>query len=408
MQCRSCGSKNFTDFCNLGQAPPSNSLVLSSQLGNVEPHYPLITKACEECFLVQTQDFVDAREIFTADYVYFSSYSSTWIKHAEKFVHDAVSRFNLDSNSFVVELASNDGYLLQFVTQLGIKCLGVEPTKETAIVAESKGIKVINDFFSNNLSYEIVSEYGRADLIVANNILAHVPDPANILRGISNLLQLTGVASIEFHSLQELIARVAIDTIYHEHFSYYSLCSFKKLAESAELKVVDAQELDSHGGSLRVFLTKRESQHVISSRVEIIMSKEYQMGLNKIDTYRQFSENVVNIKDACLTFLLEAKERGLKVAGYGAAAKASTLLNYAKVSTELLPFIADISPNKIGKHIPGCRIPIVDVDDLIASKPDYVVIFPWNIKNEIIAELAPRLSNDVKFFQLLPKVTLIS
>ena len=407
MKCRSCSSVNLIDFCDLGQAPLSNSLVPAFQLGQHEIWYPLKIKVCVECLLVQTQDFIEAHDIFTSDYVYFSSYSSTWIKHAENFVQKAIKSYNLNHNSFVVEIASNDGYLLQFVKKSGIPCLGIEPAEETSAIAENKGINVINDFFSLKLSGEIVEKYGKADLVVANNVLAHVPDPENILRGVYVLLKPTGVASVEFHSVKELMQRQAIDTIYHEHFSYYSLHSFKKLAESACLKVVDVQELDSHGGSLRIFLTKDNSIHDVSNRVSDVIASEYEMGLEDINTYRKFSDNVIDIKHACINFLLNAKKEGLKVAGYGAAAKASTLLNYTGITTNLIPFIADKSPSKVGKYIPGCRIPIVDVAELIKFEPDYIIIFPWNIKNEVISELSPRLSKKVKFFQLAPEVVLL-
>ena len=279
MKCRSCSSVNLIDFCDLGKAPLSNSLVPAFQLEQHEIWYPLKIKVCVECLLVQTQDFIEAHDIFTSDYVYFSSYSSTWIKHAENFVQKAIKSYNLNHNSFVVEIASNDGYLLQFVKKSGIPCLGIEPAGETSVIAENKGINVINDFFDLKLSREIVEKYGKADLVVANNVLAHVPDPANILRGIYVLLKTNGVASVEFHWLKELIARQAIDTIYHEHFSYYSLHSFKKLAESARLKVVDVQELASHGGSLRIFLTKDNSNHEVSNRVSDVIASEYEMGL---------------------------------------------------------------------------------------------------------------------------------
>ena len=407
MKCRSCSSVNLIDFCDLGQAPLSNSLVPAFQLGQHEIWYPLKIKVCVECLLVQTEDFIEAHDIFTSDYVYFSSYSSTWIKHAENFVQKAIKSYNLNHNSFVVEIASNDGYLLQFVKKSGIPCLGIEPAEETSVIAENKGINVINDFFSLKLSGEIVEKYGKADLVVANNVLAHVPDPENILRGVYILLKPTGVASVEFHSVKELMQRQAIDTIYHEHFSYYSLYSFKKLAESARLKVVDVQELDSHGGSLRIFLTKDNSIHDVSNRVSDVIASEYEMGLEDINTYRKFSDNVIDIKLACINFLLNAKKEGLKVAGYGAAAKASTLLNYTGITTNLIPFIADKSPSKVGKYIPGCRIPIVDVAELIKFEPDYIIIFPWNIKNEVISELSPRLSKKVKFFQLAPEVVLL-
>ena len=234
-----------------------------------------------------------------------------------------------------------------------------------------------------------------------------MPDPVNLLCGVYGLLKPTGVASVEFHSVKELMQRQAIDTIYHEHFSYYSLHSFKKLAESAHLKVVDIKELDSHGGSLRVFLTKEDSNHDVSNSVSDVIASEDKMGLADINTYKKFSANVLDIKQTCLNFLLDAKREGLKVAGYGAAAKASTLLNYSGITTSLIPLIAAKSPSKVGKYIPGCRIPIVDVAELIDFEPDYIIIFPWNIKNEVISELSPRLSKRVKFFQLASEVVLL-
>ena len=398
---------NLIDFCDLGQAPPSNSLVPSAQLGQHDECYPLKIKVCVECFLVQTQDYVKPHEIFTSDYVYFSSYSSTWIKHAEDFVQKAIKGLNLNHSSFVVEIASNDGYLLQFIKKNDIPCLGIEPAEETSAIAMHKGINVINDFFSLKMSAAIVEKYGKADLVVANNVLAHVPDPGNILRGVAMLLKADGVASVKFHSVKELIARKAIDTIYHEHFSYYSLYSFKKLADSAHLKVVDVQEIASHGGSLRVSLTRYDSTHDVSHRVGDVLTLEHEIGIDNINIYKGFSENLIDIKNDCTKFLLNAKKEGLKVAGYGAAAKASTLLNYAGITTDLLSFIADKNPSKVGKYLPGCRIPIFDVGALIKFDPDYIIIFPWNIKNEIIADLSPKLPKKVKFFQLAPEVVLL-
>ena len=407
MRCRSCNAENLIDFCDLGRAPPSNNLITASQLGLQERWYPLKLKVCAECFLVQTKDVIKPDKIFTSDYVYFSSYSSTWTKHAEIFVQQAIQTYGLNHNSFVVEVASNDGYLLQFVKKSGIPCLGIEPAEETSAIAVDKGINVINDFFDLKLGVEIAEKYGKADLIIANNVLAHVPDPANILRGFYSLLKTNGVVSVEFHSLKELMARQAIDTVYHEHFSYYSLHSFKKVAERALLKIVDVQELDSHGGSLRVFLTKDSSAQKVSNRVGDILTSEHKVGIDNIDTYENFSDTATDIKHGCINFLLKVKAEGLKIAGYGAAAKASTLLNFAEITTDLLPIIADKNPNKVGKYIPGCRVPIVSVEELIKFEPDLVAIFPWNIKAEIIEELTPRLSKKVKFFQLAPEVILL-
>jgi len=343
--------------------------------------------------------------MFTPDYAYFSSFSSTWIEHAKQFVNDMTSRCSLNKSSFVVEIASNDGYLLQFVDRNGIPCLGVEPTDETAAVAIGKGLNVINEFFSENLGQKIAKEYGRADLIVANNVLAHVPEPLDLLKGIETLLKEDGLASIEFHSLKELVNKVAIDTIYHEHFSYYSLISFQFLANAAGLKVVDVEKLSTHGGSLRVYLGRKNSSQSLSPAVQKQLDEEAASGLREVSTYREFSKKVDGLKVSYIEFLQDVKDNDLKVAGYGAAAKASTLLNYADISPGLMPMIADKSPSKIGKYVPGCRVPIVDVETLVNFGPDVVVIFPWNIKDEVIKELSSRLKSTAKFYKFVPKIT---
>lgn len=405
MICRSCGSKNLTLFLDLGTSPPSNSLVPFDKLSEQEEYYPLRTLVCEQCMLVQTEDFVVASEMFTPDYAYFSSFSSTWIEHAKQFVNDMMSRCSLNKSSFVVEIASNDGYLLQFVDQHGIPCLGVEPTDETAAVAVDKGLNVINEFFSHNLGKKLANEHGLADLIVANNVLAHVPEPLDLLKGIEALLKEDGLASIEFHSLKELIDKIAIDTIYHEHFSYYSLISFQSLANAAGLKVVDIEKLSTHGGSLRVYLSRKISSQSLSPAVQAQLDEEAAIGLRELSTYNEFSKKVDGLKVSYIDFLHSLREKGFKVAGYGAAAKASTLLNYADIQADLMPMIADKSPSKIGKYVPGCRVPIVDIKTLVNFDPDVVVIFPWNIKDEVIKELSSRLKSTAKFYKFVPEIT---
>ena len=408
MKCRSCGSESLAEFVNLGRTPPANNLINKEKLHQPDEWFPLLINVCEQCFLVQTQDFIAPSDIFTPDYVYFSSYSSSWTQHAEKFVTEAIDKLNLKQDSFVVEIASNDGYLLQFVKKNGLRCLGIEPADETAAVAVSKGIDVLNDFFSYEVGLKVSNHYGKADLIVANNVLAHVAEPLNLLRGIHVLLKKTGVASIEFHSIKELMKRMSIDTIYHEHFSYYSLTSFKKLVEITGLKVVDVEEIETHGGSLRVLVARDDSRNDVTKSVNRLLAIEKSMGLKKIETYKRFANDVSKIKTECLNFLSKAKAEGYKVVGYGAAAKCSTILNYVGISKDYIPFIADKSSQKVGKHIPGCRIPIVDVKTLVEFEPDYVIIFPWNIKEEIIAELKNKLLKPVKFFQLTPEITLIN
>ena len=405
MNCRFCKKKLSKEFIDLGKMAPSNSYVTKKNLKGIHNEYKLKTLICDSCWLVQTQDFVEVSEMFTPDYVYFSSFSSTWIEHAKKFVNDMISRCLLNKSSFVVEIASNDGYLLQFVNQNGIPCLGVEPTNETAAVASDKGLNVLNKFFSHDLGQKITNDYGHADLIVANNVLAHVPEPLDLLKGIETLLKEDGLASIEFHSLKELVNKVAIDTIYHEHFSYYSLISFKFLAKAAGLKVVDVEKLSTHGGSLRVYLSRKNSLQSLSPTVQKQLDEEAASGLNKLSTFHEFSKKIDGLKISYIKFLQDMKNNDLKVAGYGAAAKASTLLNYADISSDLITMIADKSPSKIGKYVPGCQVPIVDVEKLVNFDPDVVVIFPWNIKDEIIKELSPRLKSTVKFYKFVPEIT---
>ena len=407
MNCRSCASENLSTFLDLGDSPPSNSFVSAFDLNKIEKSYPLRTVVCESCYLVQTEDFVAPTDIFTPDYAYFSSFSSTWIEHAKQFVLQMIKKLNLKKDSFVVEVASNDGYLLQFMTLHDIPCLGVEPASETANVAVGKGINVINDFFTVELAQKIVGDYKKADLVIANNVLAHVPDPEQMLRGIHSLLSDNGVASIEFQSLKDLIEKLAIDTIYHEHFSYYSLTSFKKIAEFSGLKVIDVEKISTHGGSLRVYTSLSDSSNPISTRVQSILMEEERYGLKDIHTYRTFCDSVTGIKDIFVDFLLAAKSEGFKIAGYGAAAKASTLINYAGVKADLITMIADKNPAKIGRYMPSSLIPIVDVEELVNFDPDYVLIFAWNIKDEILLELAPKLSKKTKFFQLIPKIIII-
>jgi SAM-dependent methyltransferase len=334
--------------------------------------------------LVQTEDYAGREALFNEDYAYFSSFSSSWLNHAQAYVAAMVERFELGSESLVVEVAANDGYLLQYVRELGIPCYGVEPTTSTAAAARTKGIKVIEDFFGVSLAERLRESRGSVDLLVANNVLAHVPDINDFVRGFARLLKPQGVATFEFPHLLRLVQEVQFDTIYHEHYSYLSLTAVKGIFEANGLAVFDVEELTTHGGSLRVFAQLRElGCHSLSHRVEEVLQQEEEAGLLTVEGYGSFQGKADTIKNDLLRFLLQAKQEGKVVVGYGAAAKGNTLLNYSGVRPDLMRFVVDRNPAKQGKFMPGSRIPIVTEDWLKQDKPDYVVILPWNLSGEI-------------------------
>lgn len=404
MHCRSCGCVDFWEFADLGSAPPSNNLLDPTKILKQETEFPLRTFACVNCFLVQTEDFVEAEVMFNPDYVYLSSNSDTWLDHAQNFVKKSIASQSLDTESQVYEIAANDGYLLQYFKDSFVPCVGIEPTALAAGIARNKGIEIEEAFFDEDLADKLVEKYGPADLIVANNVLAHVPDPKVLLRGIAKLLKLDGVASIEFHSLIELKNKLAIDTIYHEHFSYYSLTSFKIVSEMCGLRVVSVEKLPTHGGSLRVKLAKSESPQIEDVSVRQTLTQEKEAGITKAEFYLGFGKEIEQIKSSFRDFLKSCERENKVVAGYGAAAKASTLLNYAKITPEELSAVADRSPSKIGKLIPGSGIPVVAPDQLREIDPDFVIIFPWNIATEIIQQLSTELKPSTKFVKLIPNI----
>jgi SAM-dependent methyltransferase len=376
--CRHCGSILEHSVIDLGHQPPSNAYLRPEQLGLPEVTYPLQVFVCSNCWLVQLPSHAAAEELFTPEYAYFSSTSTTWCAHAEQFVAGVVERLRLDSNSQVVELASNDGYLLQFVQKRGIPCLGIEPTHATAEAARAKGINTIEQFFSLALA----SKLEAADLVVANNVLAHVPDINDFASGIAKLLKPNGQASIEFPHLLRLLSGNQFDTIYHEHYSYLSLRVVCRIFEAVGLKVVDVEELPTHGGSLRVWLAHQgavESTAAVSS----VLAAEAAAGLESLNTYQGFQKSAEAAKHDLLNFLLQAKNKGQKVYGYGAAAKGNTMLNYAGIKSDLLTAVADSAPSKQGKLLPGSHIPIITPQELIHFHPDIILILPWNLANEI-------------------------
>jgi len=389
MKCRHCNAELKLPLVDLGSAPPSNAYLSSEQLSSPELWFPLRVLVCESCWLVQTEDFTQAEDLFDQEYAYFSSFSTSWLAHSEQYVTQMIGRFGLDQNSFIVEVAANDGYLLQYFQQREIPCLGIEPTTATAIAARSKGLKIIEEFFGIDLAHKLVIQGYQADLIAANNVLAHVPDINDFVSGFSVLLKPQGVATFEFPHLLRLIQEAQFDTIYHEHFSYLSLTAVQQIFAQNGLQVFDVEELPTHGGSLRVFAQRQDqgSQRVVE-RVKALLDQELEAGLTQPHFYDGFQSRVNQIKNAFWRFLLMAQEQGKQVVGYGAAAKGNTLLNYAGVRPDLLAYVVDRNPVKQGKFLPGSRIPIVEEVFLRQTHPDYVVILPWNLKTEIMAQLS--------------------
>jgi len=385
MMCRHCALPLTLPLIDLGTAPPSNAYVTVEELRRPEKWYPLRVLVCERCWLAQTEDFAGREELFTADYAYFSGLSETWLAHCKRFVDTAAARFGLNESSFVVEVAANDGTLLHYVKERGIDCLGIEPTASTAAAARARGIPVVEEFFGARLARELAAQGLKADLMVANNVLAHVPDINDFAEGFTILLKPEGVATFEFPHLMRLILETQFDTIYHEHYSYLSLGAVSRVFERAGLDIFDVEQIPTHGGSLRVFAqrlaTGRESR---SPAVAALLRREAEAGMNERTFYEGFQARADRIKDAFLSFLLQMKREGRKVAAYGAAAKGNTLLNYAGVKRDLLPYVCDAAPSKQGKYMPGSRIPILPPAVLAEHRPDVIVILPWNIADEIV------------------------
>ena len=388
MKCRHCGSELKLPLVDLGSAPPSNAYLTEQTLKAPEKWFPLRVLVCEQCWLVQTEDFAQAHELFDAEYAYFSGFSSSWLEHSERYVTDMVARFGLDADSHVVEVAANDGYLLQYVNARGIPCTGVEPTASTAAAARAKGIPIVQGFFGVRLAEALIAQGKQADLTAANNVLAHVPDINDFVSGFARLLKPQGVATFEFPHLLKLIAENQFDTIYHEHFSYLSLTAVNRIFTINGLSVFDEEEHPTHGGSLRVFAQHSDTgQHPCSAKIHELLQREAQIGMSSAGYYAGFQAKTDKVKNDFLVFLLEARRQGKTVAAYGAAAKGNTLMNYAGLRPDLISFVVDRNPAKQGKYMPGSRIPIVSENRLQGIKPDYVVILPWNLKTEVIEQL---------------------
>ena len=388
MKCRHCGSELALTLVDLGSAPPSNAYLTEQTLKSPERWFPLRVLVCQICWLVQTEDFAQAQELFDADYAYFSGFSSSWLAHCERYVSAMAGRFELGPNSHVVEVAANDGYLLQYVQARNIPCTGVEPTASTAAAARAKGIQIVEDFFGVRLARELAAQGKQADLATANNVLAHVPDMNDFVAGFAVLLKPQGVATFEFSHLRKLIDQTLFDTIYHEHFSYLSLTAVDRIFAANGLTVFGVEEHPVQGGSLRVFAQRSDTgQHSRDAKVDELLEREAQAGTTTGRYYAGFQARTDKVKNDFLAFLLDAKRQGQSVAAYGAAAKGNTLMNYAGIRPDLIPFVADRNPAKQGKYMPGSRIPIVDEDRLRSAKPDFVVILPWNLKAEVRRQL---------------------
>ena len=386
--CRFCGAQLSITFVDLGMSPLANSYLSESQLIQMEGFYPLHVYVCGQCFLVQLEEFESPDHIFS-DYAYFSSYSDSWLKHAKEYTEMMVRRFGLSARSHVVELASNDGYLLQYFVEKGVSVLGVEPAVNVATAAQQKGIPTIVGFFGEALARQLVSEHPRADLIVGNNVLAHVPDLNDFVRGMKILLHPGGVITMEFPHLLRLMAENQFDTIYHEHFSYFSFTTARAVFDRHGLTLFDVEELPTHGGSLRIYARHADDDSKpITRRVSDLAAVEEGTGLTHLETYRSFGERTKQTKRKILQFLITAREQGKSIVGYGAPAKGNTLLNYCGVGTDFIDYTVDRSPHKQGHFLPGTHIPIYHPDKIKETRPDYVVILPWNIRHEIMEQLA--------------------
>jgi hypothetical protein len=388
MKCRHCECELRLSLLDLTSAPPSNAYLTEQAAREPERWFPLRVLVCENCWLVQVEDFARAEELFDTGYAYFSGFSESWLAHCERYVNEMIARFELTSRSQVIEIAANDGYLLQYVQARNIPCLGVEPTASTAAAARAKRISMIEDFFSVRLAGELASQGKQADLTIANNVLAHVPDINDFVAGFALLLKSQGVATFEFPLLRKLIDGSQFDTIYHEHFSYLSLTVVDRIFAANGLTVFDVEEHATHGGSLRVFAQRSDSgQHARTRRVKELLNCEAHAGVSTSGYYAGFQAKADKIKNSFLAFLLDAKRQGKSIAAYGAAAKGNTLINYAGIRADLISFVADRNPAKQGKYLPGSRIPIVEESQLKICKPDYVVILPWNLKAELTQQL---------------------
>ncbi|WP_191578116.1 class I SAM-dependent methyltransferase [Achromobacter insolitus] len=389
MKCRHCQAELRLPFLDLGHAPPSNAYLTEAALRGPETWFPLRILVCESCWLVQTEDHAGREALFTDDYAYFSSFSSSWLAHSRRYVDAMIGRFGLGKDSMVAEIAANDGYLLQYVKEAGIACYGVEPTASTAQAARDRGIDIVQRFFGVELGDELTEAGRAADLIAANNVLAHVPDINDFVAGFAALLKPQGVATFEFPHLLRMVQEGQFDTVYHEHYSYLSLTAVSRIFTANGLSVFDVEHLGTHGGSLRVFAQRLDTgKHEVAAEVARTLDEEQRAGVAGTDFYARFQQQAERVKNDLLAFLVELRRGGKRIAAYGAAAKGNTLLNFAGVRPDLLPYVVDLNPAKQDKYLPGSHIPIVAEARLREDRPEYILILPWNLKTEVTEQLA--------------------
>lgn len=408
MRCRFCSNPLTHEFIDLVNAPPSNSFLTEEQLNEPETFYPLKLFVCENCFLVQIDEYKKSSDIFDNDYAYFSSFSTSWLDHAKRYVDMITDRLGLSATSHVMEIASNDGYLLQYFLKKQIPCLGIEPSANTAQAAREKGIETVEEFFGADFAERLMQEGKKADLIIGNNVLAHVPDINDFVKGLKIALNPGGVVTMEFPHVMRLIEENQFDTIYHEHFSYLSFHTVRRIFSEHGLVLFDVEELPTHGGSLRIYARHDEDDlKPVMPNIAALLEKEASKGMLQLDYYLDFQQKADKVKYALLAFLLEQKEQGKKIVAYGAAAKGNTLLNYCGVKKDLIEFVVDASPHKQGMFVPGSHILVVKEDEITRLKPDYVLVLPWNIKNEIMEQLSYIRDWGGRFVTVVPEIKII-
>ena len=408
MQCRFCKTELEHEFVDLYNAPASNSFLTRQQLNEPETFYPLKVFVCHHCFLVQVDEYKSSEAIFNNEYVYFSSYSTSWLEHSKRYVETVSERFGLNKDSLVVEIASNDGYLLQYFVEKKVPVLGIEPTANTAEAARQKGVATITEFFGTQLAERLAAEGKQADLFLGNNVLAHVPDIVDLVAGMKIILKPQGVITMEFPHLVQLVNNNQFDTIYHEHFSYLSFYTIKNIFGSQGLELFDVEELPTHGGSLRIYAKHADNaSQPVTSNVQNLLDKEISHGINDLAYYKGFQQRALEVKLDLLSFLIQQKREGKKVAAYGAAAKGNTLLNYSGVKNDLILFVVDANPSKQGKFLPASHIPVVNEAVLKETKPQYVIILPWNIRDEITQQLHYIREWGGQFVVFIPKLEVV-
>jgi SAM-dependent methyltransferase len=402
MNCRHCKAFLKHTFLDLGFAPPSNAYLSKEDLNHPEVYFPLKIKVCDQCWLVQTEDYIQADKLFSSQYAYFSSTSSSWLSHARQYAEKMITELGLNNQSLVIEVASNDGYLLKNFVDVGIPCLGIEPTDSTATAAEQLGIPMMREFFGEALGKQLAKKGQQADLIVGNNVYAHVPDINDFTRGLKAALKPGGTITLEFPHLMRLIEQAQFDTVYHEHFSYLSLQTVSQIFSTTRLRIFNVEELSTHGGSLRVYACHQDDPRLTQPAVRSVMQKEIQYGLQDLNTYLSFQSRSDKIKDDLLSFLIEQKRAGKKVAAYGAAAKGNTLLNYAGVKPDLIGFVCDAAQAKQGKFMPGSHIPILHPNEMLNRQFDFVLILPRNIAVEVLKQNRQLVSRGKQFVTAVP------